>query len=164
MGSITGTSIATLSAFHQPATGLTIAIGDPISGLAGSCESTVNVPGLRVVLFPAVSVTVNIISPNVKTVSASTVTNSITVATSLVITIGLIITILPFTVQDNSKAFSSILLASSAVIDKVGVFNATYLIPATVLPLISMNSRAGPVRSLKNLPPIAWLMLYPDGV
>ena len=151
MGSITVISIATLSSFHQPATELTIVDSDPISGLAGSPVPTVNAPGLRVVLFPAVSVTVNIISSNVKTVSASSVTNSITVATSLVITIGLIITVLPFTVQVNSKASTSILLASSAVIDKVGVFNATYFIPATVLPLISMNSKYGPVKSLNNL-------------
>ena len=67
VGSITVISIATLSAFHQPATELTIVDSDPISGLAGSPVSTVNVPGLRVVLFPAVSVTVNIISSNVKT-------------------------------------------------------------------------------------------------
>ena len=155
VGSITVISIATLSAFHQPATELTIVDSDPISGLAGSPVSTVNVAGLRVVLFPAVSVTVNIISPNVKTVSASSVTNSITVATSLVITIGLIITGLPLTVQVNDNASTSILLASSAVIVSVGVFTATYFIPATVLPLISINSRAGPVRSLKYLPPTA---------
>ena len=83
----------------------------------------------------------------------------ISVVSLLVSTSGIIVTEFPLTVQVNDKSSGSVLFASSAVIDKVGVFNFTYFMPLTMLPLISINSRAGPVRSLNKLS-----MEYPDGV